>query len=73
MVDRPGGAELLTAARSLLRDELLPLLPADRRYGALMAANAMAIAARDLELGERLARQDAAELAEFLGEPGPAP
>ena len=46
--DQPDGEALLEAARRLLLDELLALLPAERRYDGLMIANAMAIAAREL-------------------------
>ena len=42
------GAELLIQARVTLLDELLGALPEDKRYPALMVANAMAIAAREL-------------------------
>jgi hypothetical protein len=45
----PAGAELLHAARETLLNELLPKLPAESHYAARMAANAMAIAARELE------------------------
>ena len=45
----PGGAELLRLARDTLLEELLPRLPAESHYAARMAANAMAIAARELE------------------------
>lgn len=45
----PSGAELLRVARQTLLDELLPQLPAGSHYAARMAANAMAIAARELE------------------------
>jgi hypothetical protein len=48
MTDLPSGEALLDVARRLLLDELVPLLPAERRYDALMIANAMAIAAREL-------------------------
>ncbi|NGM87311.1 hypothetical protein G5B35_08310 [Parapusillimonas sp. SGNA-6] len=48
MRNRPTGEELLATARCTLLDELLPLLPADKSYEALMIANAMAIAAREL-------------------------
>ena len=51
--DQPAGEALLEAARRLLLDELLALLPAERRYDGLMIANAMAIAGR--ELRDRLA------------------
>jgi hypothetical protein len=48
MKNRPYGNELLEVARRTLLDELLPLLPAEKTYEALMVANAMAIAAREL-------------------------
>ena len=38
--DQPAGEALLEAARRLLLDELLVLLPAERRYDGLMIANA---------------------------------
>lgn len=43
------GERLLETARDLLRNELLPALPAPQRHAALMVAHAMAIAARELE------------------------
>lgn len=42
------GERLLETARDLLREELLPALPTHQRHAALMVANAMAIAAREL-------------------------
>jgi hypothetical protein len=48
MNNRPYGSELLTVARRTLLRELLPLLPPEKAYEALMIANAMAIAAREL-------------------------
>lgn len=66
--DSPDGAELLRQARRTLLDELLGVLPADKRYEALMVANAMAIARRELEAGDR---RDARRLAlEALLGPG---
>ncbi len=47
MNNRPDGSELLAVARRVLLDDLLPLLPAEKTYDALMVANAMAIAARE--------------------------
>lgn len=49
----PGGAELLRVARAELLERLLPLLPAAEHYAARMIANAMAIAARELDAPER--------------------
>ncbi|QAU34138.1 DUF6285 domain-containing protein [Janthinobacterium sp. 17J80-10] len=51
MSDRPDGQDLLRTAREELMKRLLPALPADLRYQALMIANAMAIAARELDAG----------------------
>lgn len=59
--DEPGGASLLQAARALLLHDILPLLPAERHYDTRMIANAMDIAARELETGVAiLATQDRA-------------
>jgi len=52
MRDRPLGAELLDIAQKVLREELMPLLPRDKIYTVLMTANAMTIAARQLQIGE---------------------
>jgi hypothetical protein len=49
--DVADAADLLTTAREALLGELLPALPADRRYTTLMIANAIAIAAREFTLG----------------------
>ena len=68
MRERPTGEELLIIARKVLREELLPLLPEERRYDALMVANAMAIAARQIAFGDAPERQERQELADLLGE-----
>jgi hypothetical protein len=52
MSDRPDGQDLLLTAREELMKRVLPSLPADLRYSALMIANAMAIAARELGAGQ---------------------
>jgi aminoglycoside phosphotransferase (APT) family kinase protein len=44
----PAGETLLVEARRVVLEDLLPLLPPDRRYEARMAANAMAISGREL-------------------------
>jgi Domain of unknown function (DUF6285) len=51
MRDLPEGAKLLSLARDVLLDELLPLLPAERRIDALLVANCLAIAEREAMLG----------------------
>lgn len=67
MRDRPGGAELLWQAREVLREELLPRLPEDKRYDGLMIAAAMAAAARELEAGEAPPRRLHAALVRLYG------
>jgi hypothetical protein len=49
MPDTMHGERLLETARDVLRDQLLPALPPQQRHAALMVANAMAIAARELD------------------------
>ena len=44
----PSAAELLEIARATILSEIAPALPEGQRYCALMAANALAIAGRDL-------------------------
>ena len=63
-----GGAALLDIARETLRAVLGPLVPSEHRYELLMIANAMSIAARELEAGEGAARGELARLAALLTE-----
>ena len=48
----PSLGDLLEVARTVLRDEVAPELSGGARYKALMAANAMAIVARQIAAGE---------------------
>lgn len=70
--DRPDGNLLLDVARRVLLEELLPLLPEDRRLDGLMIANAMGIAARELEAGATPLREALGRLAAIYREPVPA-
>lgn len=47
MNDRPEATELLDIARTTLLEAILPHLPEELRYNALMIASAMAIAGRE--------------------------
>lgn len=69
MRDQPTGDQLLDTARAILREELIPALPADKRHAALMIANAMAIAARQLRNGDAPERDELANLARILSLP----
>ena len=71
MTDRPNGAELLKIAREALLRELAAELPESKRYLALMIANAMAIAAREAELGDGADRAELTSLRMLFQEPGP--
>lgn len=70
MREHPDGADLLAIAREVLRRELLPLLPKERAYDALMVANAMGIAERQLRQGEEPMRHEREALAGLLGSGG---
>lgn len=72
MSDRPTGAELLAEARRTLLEEVLDHLPADRRYDGLMIANAMAIAARELQAGGAPVSERLATLRQLYGTGGGA-
>ena len=62
MSDRPDGAALLKIAREALLRELVSELPEGERYLALMVANAMAIATRELELRDGADRAELTSL-----------
>lgn len=68
MNNRPDGADLLRVARKLLREELADLIPREQRYEALMVANAMAIAERESEAGDRDLQEELRMLTELYGE-----
>jgi hypothetical protein len=71
--DRPGAGELLEAVRRFLQDEVVPQLEGPRRYHARVAANVVAIVAREIELeGQQLA-DEWLRLAELLREPAAPP
>jgi len=52
MRNRPNGADLLAAARQTFLSALMPHLPDEERYTALMVANAMANAEREAAAGD---------------------
>ncbi|AYH42694.1 DUF6285 domain-containing protein [Azoarcus sp. DN11] len=73
MREQPKGDALLACARQLLRDEVLPALPAERKYALLMAMNAMSIAERQLRNGDAPEAQELAELRALLDDPKAGP
>ena len=66
MSDIPDATELLAIARSTLLEKLLPSVPEDFRYDALMIANAMAIAAREHAAGDTAMQAEVVRLAALL-------
>jgi hypothetical protein len=66
MSDIPDATELLAIARATLLDKLLPRLPEDLRYDALMIANAMIIAAREHSGGNTAAQSELARLRDLF-------
>lgn len=66
-LDQPDGTMLLEEARRTLLEALLPLLPSDRRYEALMVANAMAIAGREAGQAGEAVRALLGDLAVLTG------
>jgi hypothetical protein len=69
--DRPDALMLLDAARRHLLEELLPLLPDERRLDVLMIANAMGIAGREAQAGDAALREALMRLATIYGETVP--
>ncbi len=63
---------LLAEARRLLLEELLALLPPERRVDALMIANAVGMAQRTLAAGDRPLRDALGRIAALYGEDAPA-
>ncbi len=68
MRNNPDAAGLLHVARETLLNDLLELLPEERRYAMRMAANALAIAARETETGEADLVKELCLLSELYGE-----
>jgi hypothetical protein len=72
MQDRPTVEEILGAVRAFLEDEVVPALDGRRRFHALVAANVLAIAGRQLagEAGDLAAEwRRLAVLLDVRGEP----
>ncbi len=69
MRDNPQADDLLKIAEATFRQEILPLLPADKKYTALMIANAMRIAARQFGSTESETAVEIIALCDLLGRP----
>lgn len=69
MNNLPESTDLLSIARDTMLAELRPLLPESARYTLAMIANAMAIAAREIEAGDAPVRQALERLDALHGVP----
>lgn len=70
MKNLPAGSDLLAIARETLLTELMPLAKSERaKYHLLMVANAMGIAARELEVGDAAEVAALARLDRLYGQP----
>jgi hypothetical protein len=67
MRDLPTGPALSALARSVLLEELLPLLPRERQLEARLVAAAMAIAEREAAVGAGPSQRVAASVEKFYG------
>ncbi len=73
MQDRPTAQELLREVERFLREEVAPQLAGLRRFHAIVAANAVRIVRRELEMGEAHLQEEWQALDALLGpEPLPA-
>jgi hypothetical protein len=73
MQDRPDLKELIESVRRFLEEEVVPVAEDPRlRFRALVAANVLAVAARERELEETLLREELRRLAEVVAPGTPA-
>jgi hypothetical protein len=67
MNDRPTAVELLRAVERFLEMEVVPALDGPRRYHARVAANVVAIVAREIETEEAQLQSEWERLSSLLG------
>jgi hypothetical protein len=68
MADRPDAAELVEAVREFIEAEVLPAIGDARlKFRVLVAANALTIAQRDLQMGEQLIGEEVELLEKLTG------
>lgn len=72
MTDRPHAPELLQAVAQFLRERVLPATEGALAYQVRVAANALAIAQREVEQGDNAQAREAAGLRTLLGADTPA-
>lgn len=67
MREQPNAEALLAIARDVLKNDILPLLPSDQRYNALMIANVMAIVSRQCQQGNQPEQEELERWQKGLG------
>ena len=70
MLDQPRGRDILAAVSKLLRETLMPQLPANAAFQARVAANAIDLVAREITFGEAAEREALARLQGLLKHDG---
>ena len=70
MMDQPSALELVTAVREFIEKHALPQLQGHTAFHARVAANALAIVGRELELGGRANAEELGRLQQLLGSGG---
>src|SRR3569623_1877882 len=70
MMDQPSMSELVEAVRAFLEHKAMPELKGHTAFHARVAANALAIVARQLERGEQSDAEELADLRALLGKEG---
>ncbi len=73
MNDRPDARELLRAVERFLESDVVPTLEGVHRFHARVAANVVAMVARELETQEAHQRSEWEGLSRVLGDPSPLP
>lgn len=71
--DDPGARDLVAIALRSFREAILPVVPAEQRFTALMIANALGVAERELAAGTAAEPALAAAVGGLLGEDGDLP
>ena len=70
MMDQPSMQELVVAVRDFLEQRAMPELKGHTAFHARVAANALSIVARELEMGAVSGESEQARLAALLGHDG---
>jgi hypothetical protein len=67
MMDQPSALEIVTVVREFLEQKVMPELKGHSAFHARVAANALGIVARELEIGPKANAEELARLKAILG------